>query len=227
MLTTAEQRRLKLPETHAIVAEQFDDRVQQHEAASLGMWIFLSTEIMFFGGLFTGYSIYRYLYTQGFEIGSHFLNAKIGALNTAILICSSLTMALAVHAAQLGKRKRLITFLLATMVLGFVFIFIKFGLEWHHDYVDGFAPGLNFTYTGPQASHVQMFFCFYFIMTGVHALHMLVGEGVLAVLVIMAWRGAYSEQRYNPIEIMGLYWHFVDIVWIFLFPLLYLMGAHF
>ena len=138
--------------SHAVVAEQFDDRVQQHEASNLGMWIFLATEIMFFGGLFTGYTIYRNLYTSAFETASHLLNAKLGAFNTAVLICSSLTMALAVHAAQTGKRKRLITYLLSTMALGLVFIYIKFILEWHHDFVEGLAPGLHFTYTGPHAS---------------------------------------------------------------------------
>jgi cytochrome c oxidase subunit 3 len=216
-----------LHNSHAVVAEQFDDRTQQHEASNLGMWIFLATEIMFFGGLFTGYTIYRNLYTSAFETASHLLNAPLGAFNTAVLICSSLTMALAVHAAQTGKRKKLIAFLLSTMVLGLVFIYVKFVLEWHHDYVEGLAPGLHFTYAGPHASRVELFFCFYFIMTGVHALHMIVGEGVLTVLLVMAWRGAFSEERYNPIEMMGLYWHFVDIVWIFLFPLLYLLGARF
>lgn len=216
-----------MPNSHAIVAEQFDDREQQHEAASLGMWIFLGTEIMFFGGLFTGYTIYRNLYTTAFEAGSHLLNARIGAINTAVLIGSSLTMALAVHAAQTGNRKRLMTFLVSTMTLGGVFLYIKFILEWLHEYRDGLAPGLHFTYAGPQASHVALFFCFYFIMTGVHALHMIVGEGVMAVLLVMAWRGRFSEQSHNHIEIAGLYWHFIDIVWIFLFPLLYLLGAHF
>ncbi len=191
------------------------------------MWIFLATEIMFFGGLFTGYTVYRNLYTSGFETASHLLNAKLGAFNTAVLICSSLTMALAVHAAQTGKRKRLIAYLLSTMSLGLVFIYIKFILEWHHDYLAGLAPGLHFTYAGPQAPHVELFFCFYFVMTGVHALHMIVGEGIMAVLLVMAWRGRFSAEKYNPIEMMGLYWHFVDIVWIFLFPLLYLLGARF
>jgi cytochrome c oxidase subunit III len=216
-----------LPNSHALVAEQFDDRAQQHEASNLGMWIFLATEIMFFGGLFTAYTIYRNIHTTAFEVGSHLLNAKIGAFNTAVLICSSLTMALGVHAAQTGKRKRLIAFLLSTMALGVVFLYVKFVLEWHHEYLDGLAPGLHFTYAGPHASRVELFFCFYFLMTGVHALHMIVGEAVLTVLLIMAWRGAFSAERYNHIEVMGLYWHFIDIIWIFLFPLLYLLGARF
>ncbi|HEX5411599.1 MAG TPA: cytochrome c oxidase subunit 3 family protein [Terriglobia bacterium] len=211
----------------SVVYEQFDDRTQQHEASSLGMWIFLATEIMFFGGVFTGYTVYRGLFPTGFSEGSHLLNARIGALNTAVLIGSSLTMALAVHAAQTGKRKLLMAFIVSTMVLGGVFLYIKFFLEWMHEYHEGLAPGLHFTYAGPQAGHVAMFFVFYFILTGIHATHMIVGEGIMVVLLVTAWRGGYSAERYNPIEMFGLYWHFVDIVWIFLFPLLYLYGAHF
>ncbi len=213
--------------SQAIVAEQFDDRSQQYEASSLGMWIFLATEIMFFGAVFTAYTVYRNLYTTAFETGSHMLNSQVGALNTAVLIGSSLTMALAVHAAQTGHRKKLMAFLVSTMFLGGVFVFIKFVLEWSHDYHEGLAPGLHWTYAGPQAGHVAMFFVFYFILTGIHATHMIVGEGIMAVLLYMAWRGRFSKERCNPIEMFGLYWHFVDIVWIFLFPLLYLLGAHF
>ena len=223
----ASRRKYKLHNTQSVVYEQFDDRTQQHEASSLGMWIFLATEIMFFGAVFTAYTVYRNLFTTAFETGSHLLNARIGALNTAVLIGSSLTMALAVHAAQTGKRKRLMAFLVSTMFLGGVFLFIKFVLEWMHEYHDGLAPGLHWTYTGPQSGHVAMFFVFYFILTGIHATHMIVGEGIMAVLLYMAWKGRFSKERYNPIEMFGLYWHFVDIVWIFLFPLLYLLGAHF
>lgn len=213
--------------SESAVYEQFDDRTQQREASSLGMWIFLATEIMFFGGVFTGYTVYRNLFMTAFEAGSHLLNARIGALNTVVLIGSSLTMALAVHAAQLGKRKLLMIFIVSTMCLGGVFLYIKFVLEWLHEYHDGLAPGLHWTYAGPQSGHVALFFVFYFILTGIHATHMIVGEGIMAVLLYMAWRGRFSKERYNPIEMFGLYWHFVDIVWIFLFPLLYLLGAHF
>ncbi len=211
----------------AALAHQFEDLEQQHEAASLGMWIFLATEVMFFGGLFAGYTIYRNLYMPGFDAGSHLLNVTIGAINTAVLICSSLTMALAVRAAQLGKRKTLLAFLICTMALGLAFIFIKLTLEWRHDYLEGFAPGLNFTLAGPHAKSVELFFCFYFLMTGVHALHMVVGVGVLSVLLALAWKGHFGPQRYNAVETAGLYWHFVDIVWIFLFPLLYLIGGRY
>lgn len=210
-----------------LVAEQFDDKVQQHQAASLGMWIFLATEVLFFGGLIASYTIYRYLHYDGFEIGSHHLSVLWGATNTAVLICSSLTMALAVRAAQLGKKKDLIAFLFVTLIFGFVFLFIKFYEEWRHEYLDGLAPALNFTYSGPHAHHVELFMVFYFVLTGLHALHMIIGCGVMTGLIIMAARGAFSPERYNHVEIAGLYWHFVDIVWIFLFPLLYLIGGRY
>jgi len=209
------------------LAHQFEDLEQQHEAASLGMWIFLATEVMFFGGIFAGYTIYRNLYLPGFEAGSHMLNVTIGAVNTAVLICSSLTMALAVRAAQMGKRNALVAFLVLTIALGLAFVMIKLTLEWRHDYLEGFAPGLNFTFAGANAKSVELFFCFYFIMTGVHALHMIVGMGVLGVLLIQAWKGHFGPDHFNAVEGTGLYWHFVDIVWIFLFPLLYLIGGRY
>jgi cytochrome c oxidase subunit 3 len=218
-----------LADSHAAsaLAHQFEDLEQQHEAASLGMWIFLATEVMFFGGLFAGYTVYRNLFLPGFVEGSHLLNVTIGAINTIVLIGSSLTMALAVRAAQLGKKNSLVTFLIFTIALGLAFILIKLTLEWRHDYLEGLAPGLNFTLAGPNAKSVQLFFCFYFLMTGVHAMHMVVGVGVLSVLLVQAWRGHYGPDRFNVVEGAGLYWHFVDIVWIFLFPLLYLIGGRY
>jgi cytochrome c oxidase subunit 3 len=209
------------------LAHQFEDLEQQHEAASFGMWIFLATEVMFFGGLFASYTIYRNLYLPGFEAGSHMLNVTIGAINTAVLIGSSLTMAMAVRAAQLGKRNALVTFLILMILLGLTFVILKLTLEWRHDYLEGLAPGLNFTFSGPNAKSVELFFFFYFAMTGVHALHMVVGVGILTFLVVQAWRGQYGPDRFNPVEGAGLYWHFVDIVWIFLFPLLYLIGGRY
>ena len=219
-----------MSDSHAssALAHQFEDLQQQQESASLGMWVFLATEVMFFGGLFAGYTIYRNLYLPGFEEGSHLLNVTIGALNTAVLIGSSLTMAMAVRAAQMGKRNALVTFLIMTILLGLAFVAIKLNFEWRHDYVEGLAPGLNFTHEGLlHPKSVQLFFFFYFAMTGVHALHMVVGVGVLAVLVVQALRGQYGPDRYNMVEGLGLYWHFVDIVWIFLFPLLYLIGGRY
>lgn len=217
--------------------EHFDDLEQQHEASNLGMWVFLATELMFFGGLFTGYTIFRVLHYAGFVAGSHLLEVKFGATNTAVLICSSLTMALAVHAAQTGKRGALIFYLLCTMALGLVFLGIKFRYEWYQDYLEGIVPGIRFAPSPERLAqwaqlrasprHVELFMYFYFVMTGVHALHIIVGVGIMTVLVVMAYGGKFGPDRFNAIENAGLYWHFVDIIWIFLFPLLYLLGGRF
>ncbi|MGA8222225.1 MAG: cytochrome c oxidase subunit 3 family protein [Candidatus Acidiferrales bacterium] len=209
-------------------AHQFEDMEQQHEAGNLGMWVFLVTEIMFFGGLFATYTVYRALHLEAFETGSRLLDIRFGATNTAVLIGSSLTMALAIHAAQAGKRKsQIIFYLISTMILGALFLGLKFTFEWHHDFVEHLVPGFGFAYAGPHAPGVEMFFCFYFFMTGLHALHMIIGLGVLTVLTVMAARGWFSTEYYSPLEVSGLYWHFVDIVWIFLFPLLYLIGGRY
>jgi cytochrome c oxidase subunit 3 len=212
----------EIPAASALV-HQFDDLDQQREASSLGMWVFLITEIMFFGGLFAGYTVYRTAYPEAFAEGSRHLNVYLGAFNTAVLICSSLTMALAVHAAQIGRRKALVTFLLLTILLGSVFLGIKV-IEYGHKFHEHLVPGLDFALEGPRAPQVQLFFGFYFAMTGMHALHMIIGIGVLGVLVLLARRGRFSPTYYWPVELTGLYWHFVDLVWIYLFPLLYLIG---
>jgi cytochrome c oxidase subunit 3 len=214
-----------LSETHTVPAHQFDDLGQQYEAANLGMWAFLATEILFFGGLFLGYTVYRAAYPAAFAEGSHHLDIMLGSINTAVLIGSSLTMALAVHSAQVGKRQALVGFLGLTMLLGLVFLSIKF-VEYGHKFAEALVPGADFVYSGPSTPQVQLFFAFYFIMTGLHALHMVIGIGLLGVLAWLAWRDYFSAQYYTPVEIAGLYWHFVDIVWIFLFPLLYLIGRH-
>jgi cytochrome c oxidase subunit III len=209
-------------------AHQYETLEQQHDAGRLGMWLFLATEILFFGGMFASYVIYRELHLVAFETGSRLLEVRFGATNTAVLICSSLTMALAIRSAQVGKNKGTIIFwLILTMILGAAFIGIKLTFEWHHDWVEGLVPGLSWRYGGPYASGVQMFMCFYFFMTGLHALHMVVGLGILTVLVVMAARGRFTSHYFVPLEISGLYWHFVDIVWIFLFPLLYLIGGRY
>ncbi len=214
-----------MSETHSALAHQFDDLEQQHEAATLGMWAFLITEIMFFGGLFTGYTVYRSAYPEAFAAASRILDRQLGAINTVVLIASSLTMVLAVHSAQLGRRKALVVFLLCTIVLGSVFLGIK-AVEYSHKFEHHLVPGPWFHYEGPRASQVHLFFCFYFVMTGMHALHMIIGIAILAALVFQSWRGRYTNLYSSPVEMTGLYWHFVDIVWIFLFPLLYLLGQH-
>jgi cytochrome c oxidase subunit 3 len=212
-------------EAHAAPAHQFDDLGQQREAAALGMWVFLVTEVMFFGGLFAGYTIYRSLYPQGFIEGSHHLDILLGSVNTIVLIGSSLTVVLSVHAAQTGKQKHIVRFLLITILLGCVFLGIK-AAEYGHKFHDGLVPGSHFLPTGPHAREMEMFYYFYFAMTGVHALHMIVGVGLMSVIAWMAHKGRFSRECHSPIEVSGLYWHFVDIIWIFLFPLLYLIGRH-
>ncbi len=204
---------------------QFDDAEQQHEAATLGMWVFLVTEIMFFGGMFTAYVAYRSAYPEAFGLASHHLNVVLGGINTVVLIASSLTMVLAVHAAQLGRRQSIVGFLLSTMALGGVFLVIK-AFEYAHKFHEGLIPGANFSYTGPDAGQQQLFFSIYFAMTGMHALHMVIGIGLLAYLLVATLRNRYSAAYNTPVEVVGLYWHFVDIVWIFLFPLLYLFNRH-
>jgi len=209
--------------TAAALQHQFDDVEQQHDASTLGMWIFLVTEIMFFGGVFTAYVAYRSAYAGAFAHASNHLNLVLGTVNTAVLITSSLTMALAVHAAQLGHRRRLLVWLVLTMTLGTTFLVIK-GIEYGHKFEEGLVPGPAFTYAGPDAPQAQLFFSIYFTLTGIHALHMIIGIVVLAVLVLRAREGRFGASYYTPVELTGLYWHFVDIVWIFLFPLLYLLG---
>ncbi|MDD5543171.1 MAG: cytochrome c oxidase subunit 3 family protein [Acidobacteriia bacterium] len=213
-----------MPEELAATAHQFEDLAQQHEADELGMWVFLGTEVMFFGGLFLGYTVYRHVYFGAFEAGSHLLDLLLGAVNTSVLIASSFTMALSVYAAQKGRKKTLITCLILTMILGSVFLGIKgveYGQKFHHHLV----PGYDFNPEGNFPAHMSLYFSFYFIMTGMHALHMIVGEGLLLVVLILAAKNRFTAAHHATVEVVGIYWHFVDIIWIFLFPLLYLIGG--
>ena len=210
---------------HPALAHQFDDLGQQKEAATLGMWVFLVTEVLFFGGLFAVYAIYRSWYPAAFAAASHELDVLLGTVNTVVLITSSLTMALAVHAAQTGDRRQLLTFLIVTMILGAVFLGIK-AVEYEHKFAEGHVPGAGFTFEKEHLRHAQIFFSLYFVMTGLHALHMIIGLGIMAWMLWWSWNGTITRDYASPIEISGLYWHFVDIVWIFLFPLLYLLGRH-
>ena len=209
------------------LAHQFDDLEQQREASTLGMWAFLITEIMFFGGLFLGYSVYRFNYPEAFAEGSHHLDVTLGSINTTVLIGSSLTMALAVRGAQLGRRNTAVGSLLLTVLLGCVFLGIK-AVEYGHKFEEQLVPGTSFGYSSTQVDpgQLELFFSFYFAMTGLHAFHMIIGIAILLVLVWKTWKGRFTPSYYAPLEMTGLYWHFVDIVWIFLFPLLYLIGRH-
>ena len=206
------------------LSHQFEDMAQQREAATLGMWAFLITEVLFFGGLFTAYIVFRTQFPDAFARASDQLDIVLGGINTAILLGSSLTMALAVHAAQEGKRAATLRFLGVTGLLGLAFLVIK-GFEYAHKFGHNLFPGASFVYHGPEPDHAQLFFILYFMMTGVHAAHMIVGILLLCVIAWMTARGRFSAEYHSPVENFGLYWHFVDIVWIFLYPLLYLIDV--
>jgi len=205
---------------------------QQREAGTIGMWVFLLTEIMFFGGLFLAYIIFRSVYPDGFAAASNTLDVRLGGFNTVVLILSSLTMAMAVYSAQRGNKKMLIIYLILTLILGCVFLGVKV-VEYHSKFEHHLFPAVGFYdwehtagHTPELASQARIFLFLYFAMTGLHALHMIIGAGMLLFLIYYAWRDKYSPEYHAPIELGGLYWHFVDIVWIFLFPLLYLLGFH-
>lgn len=210
------------------MSHHFVDLHQQEEAEKLGMWTFLITEVMFFGALFTAYVVYRNMYPEAFQLASSKLDWKLGGLNTLVLIVSSLTMAMAIRCAQTGKRGLTMFNIALTMALGATFLVVKYFeyyAKWEHHYMPGPSFDLEaFGQWGPQA---RIFFSIYFAMTGLHAFHMVVGLGIMTWVFIKAKQGHFTPQRYIGIEISGLYWHFVDLVWIFLFPMLYLLGAHY
>ncbi len=207
----------------AAVAFQFDDASQQRWASHLGMWVFLATEILFFGVLFTGYTIARIQYPEAFAAASRLTSITLGSINTAVLLTSSLTMALAADAAARDSVKATRGWLLATMALGLIFLALKAG-EYYIDYTEHLVPGVDFAYTGPHAEQVELFFYLYFATTGVHALHLIIGISVIAVITVLAARGRFSARYHTPVDVTGLYWHLIDVVWIFLYPALYLAG---
>jgi cytochrome c oxidase subunit III len=242
---------------HPALAHQFDSMDQQQGASTFGMWVFLLTEIMMFGGLFASYLIYRIKYYDAFVAGSTSISVNWGFANTLVLIGSSFTMAMAVWSSQTGRRKGQVWFLIGTMALGTVFLLIK-AKEYYDKYdechIPGHIIGKGFNATGGPgcqrgniarevieraeknhkeippaaaqqiANQSEIFFSFYFAMTGLHALHMVIGLGLLTWLLLRAKRGEFGPDYYTPVELGGLYWHFVDIVWIYLFPLLYLIS---
>ena len=205
------------------LAHQFDDPQQQRQAAELGMWLFLVTEVMFFGGLFLAYLVYRLPNEQAFAHASRHLDPLLGGINTLVLLASSLLMALAVHAAEHGRRRWLPILLVGTMLLGGVFLGIK-AYEYQHKYHDGLMPRMSAYDKLPGAERI--FLNLYFLMTGVHAIHMVIGIGLLAVLSIAAFATQGRAPRATTVHVAGLYWHFVDIVWVFLYPFLYLIAVH-
>lgn len=212
-----------MPDAHTALQEQFEEMPQQKEAATLGMWAFLATEVLFFGAMFLAYIVYRNAYPQAFAQASHHTIVLYGTINTAILLTSSLTMALAVHSVRENNIRWLWRFLCITVLLALGFLVVK-GLEYHEDVSEHLWPGKHFrTDLPPQA---QIFWVLYWIMTGVHALHVTVGIGLLSTIAWMSSRRKFSDAYYTPVEMAGLYWHFVDIIWIYLYPLLYLIHRY-
>lgn len=256
-------------EHHAALVHQFDDMEQQKEASTFGMWVFLLTEIMMFGGLFASYLIYRIKYYPAFVAGSTSINVSWGFANTLVLLGSSFTMAMAVWAAQKGIRKQQMLWLVLTMILGAAFLGVKaieYNDKFEECHIPGHIIGKGFNAWGgcdandprvgniaheiqqhakdaiakgykdvlvpsdaaaeQTAKQTEIFFSFYFAMTGLHAFHMVIGLGLLTWLLMRASRGQFGPDYFTPMELGGLYWHFVDIVWIFLFPLLYLISRN-
>lgn len=204
------------------LAPQFESAEQQAVTGKLGMWAFLATEIMFFGAAFTGYAVYRWKYPAAWAEASQHLGLLLGTINTGVLLTSSLTMALAVDAVRQNQRGTL-RYLAATMVLGWVFLGIK-GWEYFEKWQDHHIPGRLFEWHGTEpGGQAELFFSFYFALTGCHALHMLIGLVFLLFLFRKTQHHQFSPEYYTPIELTGLYWHFVDCIWVVLFPLLYLI----
>ncbi|MBZ0265484.1 cytochrome c oxidase subunit 3 family protein [bacterium] len=201
----------------------YSDIEQQHDSAKFGMWLFLVTEILFFGGLFCAYAIYRSWYPEMFHNAHKVLSVPMGALNTVVLIVSSLTMALSIRSVQLNKSKQALGYLIATFGFAAVFMVVKY-FEYSHKFHVGQLPGKFYFYDGIAGANPHQFFSIYFAMTGLHGAHILIGMIVMIFIMIKLAKGAYSPQNYAYIENFGLYWHLVDMFWIFLFPLLYLIG---
>lgn len=204
------------------VAPQFVSVRHRDETAELGMWVFLATEVLLFGGLILGYFVYRHSYPAGFSAASRHTEIVIGTANTAILLTSSFLVACAVEAFAVETRKICVGLLSGAITLGLVFIVLK-GIEYSEEYREHLVPGINFSFEGAEANGAQLFFIFYFVATAIHALHMLIGIGLLAVMATLTWRSPDTRHR-AALHSTALYWHFVDVVWIFLFALIYLPG---
>jgi cytochrome c oxidase subunit 3 len=204
------------------LAHHYPNLEQQAHAARLGMWLFLATELLLFGGLFCAYGVYRFLYSDTFKLASTLIETKWGALNTVVLISSSLTVALAHHEAEHRNTRRAAWLLFASVLAGVIFLGVK-SVEYGHHFHEGHLPGRYYTYAGLQVPGASMFWTLYFLMTGLHGLHVVIGMAVLGILGVLCLRGRYDSGYATPVELGGLYWHLVDLIWIFLFPLFYLI----
>ncbi len=201
----------------------FREMSQQFEAAKIGMWLFLVTEVLLFGGLFVGYGIMHAKHPEAFMAAHHHLDKVMGALNTIVLLFSSFTMVMAVWAAQTNRRKLTILFLIITLLCACTFMVVKY-FEYSHKFHDGLLPGKYYTHQGDTVPGQFMFFSFYFMMTGLHGIHVLLGMIAIIWVLFRTIRGDFSSDYYAPVDITGLYWHLVDLIWIYLFPLMYLIS---
>jgi cytochrome c oxidase subunit 3 len=207
----------------AAVDEQYDDASQQREAATLGMWVFLTTEVLFFGVLFASYTVLRILHPQGFAEASCHTDMLLGSIETAVLLTSSSLIALAVRAVRLGQKSAAVWLMAGTASLGTSFL-IMHGFEYYKEFTEHLIPAIDFMQPGPHSHAIELFFCLYYCITGFHSLHVAIGVVVISALAVRVARGAYGPQRYTYPELTALYWHLVDIVWVFVYPLLYLVG---
>ncbi len=207
----------------SFVAHHFNDAEQQRESAKLGMWFFLLTEVLTFGGLFCAYAVYRAWYPEMFFNAHQALDVTMGTINTVVLITSSLTMALAIRCMQLGNKKQTVVYLTITLLFAATFLVIKY-FEYSHKFHVGQLPGRFYTFTGIEGTNPHVFFSVYFAMTGLHGIHVLGGMALIGWLIYKTRKNAFSPEYYTPIEMVGLFWHLVDLIWIFLFPLFYLIG---
>ena len=212
-------------------AHHFDSAEHEYNSAKFGTWVFLVTEILMFGGLFVGYILFHEKFHEMFHAGSRFLDWRMGAFNTVVLLISSLTMALSIYYAQVNKKNLVLANLYITLACGFIFLTVKY-FEYSHKIHEGLLPGNLFTYDGPEVEHLAamgihnlgLYFSFYFVMTGIHGSHVIAGMGLITWLIVRAHRGEFDSEYYTPLECVGLFWHLVDLIWIYLFPLLYLVG---
>jgi len=216
-------------------AHHYDSAEHEYNTSKFGTWLFLATEILMFGGLFVGYILFHEKYPEMFHDGSTFLNWRLGALNTVVLLISSLTMALSIYYAQVNKKNLTLLNLYITLGCGFIFLIVKY-IEYTHKFHEGLYPGRWFNPTEPEVQemakhlldqghgHLNMYFSFYFTMTGLHASHVITGMGLITWLIVRTHRSEFGPQYYTPLECVGLFWHLVDLIWIYLFPLLYLIG---
>lgn len=212
-------------------AHHFESAEHEYNSSKFGTWVFLVTEILMFGGLFVGYILFHQKFQETFHTGSKFLDWKLGALNTVVLLVSSLTMALSIYYAQHNNKKLTLMNLYITLACGFIFLGVK-AIEYSHKIHEGLLPGRYFRYDGPEVEHLAqagfhnlgLYFSFYFCMTGLHASHVIAGMGLIIWLIKRAHRGEFNSHYFTPLECTGLFWHLVDLIWIYLFPLLYLIG---